>query len=350
MKKRLSKIACALLALSLCLQAGLMVSASSNTSIDQIAKQTLTVYCGIDEQGVETICYENVQKFKTELYMAFPDMSDLDIAKSILLYTGNTSEEVNQLEDEYILEALTYGERIYSDSYIKTDENGNQTIISRNEMFEEIISATPATGIAPMSSWTSSDGYMRLTTTASSTTGSVSGRKYYILETTGKWLKTPLNKGEDILAIGTDGVFDNTYNYYGQYVQSIQCKTSYGICDNKTWTYTVSKNAGSNSSNIKFEFDTSGNGGMALRFKLFSYTCPLSGSLAHRISYPTMEAKLRFKVSLYNVDSDVRPYYCHKQVGVGSVGVGFSQSGASISFSFAGTKAVYAAEPLAIRG
>lgn len=350
MKKKLVKIAYVLLALSLCLQAGFMASASPNISVDQIAKQVLTAYYGIDEQGVETICYENIQEFKTELYTVFPDISDLDVAKYILLYTGNTLEEVNQLDDEYILEALTYGERIHSNSYIKTDKNGNQTIMSRNEMFDEITDSTPAIGIAPMSMWTSSDGYMRLTTTASSTTGSVSGRKYYILETTGKWLKTPINKGEDILAIGTTAVFDNTYNYYGQYVQSIQCKTSYGICDNKTWTYTVSKNAGANSSNIKFEFDTSGNGGMALRFKLFSYTCPHSGSLAHMISYPKMEAKLRFKVSLYNADAEVRPYYCHKQIGIGSVGVGFSQSGPSISFSFVGTKAVYAAEPLAIRG
>lgn len=197
---------------------------------------------------------------------------------------------------------------------------------------------------------TSSDGYLRLTTTTTKTTGSVSGRTYYLVSAFASWLLVPTFLRQDVLAISSNATYDNDYNNYGYFYENVDEYVGSNSTDpNNLYAKHVVdnyiyENTGANNSNeISFEY-SAGIAGIALRFDM--YEGVFVGDTAHNFVYHNIQAYLQYKVSLYNVDGGVQAGYGHKQFSFSGISV--SLAPLSISFSIVGWMAKYYGETVSM--
>ena len=307
--------------------------------VNNIIDQTISINNYMDVNGSNVVQVRGIQAFKNKISKY--NISDEDKAKYIYKIIGEDNYTISSFSNEQLNEALNIEESIKKENYISSGENG-QTYLTKEELiqnltnnFDRITDEGKAfliennvdinslqkdnskAIVKPMSSTVtdSNDGYLRLTTTASKTTGSVSGRTYYLISARANWLLVPYYLRKDVLAISSDATYDNTYNNYGyfyekcdEYVRSESPENflKSHVVDNKIY-----KNSGtSNPDEIAFEY-TSGIAGIGLRFSM--YEGKFIGDTAHEFVYRSITAYLQYKVSLYNVDGGVQAGYAHKQ-------------------------------------
>lgn len=380
MSKKLTKSLSFIFAVVLIFSAGLIfccsarVETASAAEINHVAENTIKTRNFINERGSNVTHFSGIQFFANEIGRY--NLSDEARAKYIYKYIGEDEYVVSTFSDEQLAEAFTFTESTRITDYIHYEQDG-QTYLTKEELIcqlvenydritdsgkefliangvdiNELENSLPEATVDPMSSTTTvtDDGYLSLTTVASKTTGALSDRTYYIISADANWLLVPTFLRQDVLAItsSSTATYDNTYNNYGyfyercdEYVRSEDPDNllESHIVDNKIY-----KNSGtSNPDDIKFEY-TTGIAGLALRFNM--YEGKFVGDTRHEFVYRRINAYLRYKVSLYNVDGGVQAGYGHKQFSLNNIKV--SLAPLKIDFSIVGLMAKYYGETLSI--
>lgn len=168
----MKKFASLLLSLALILSLSI-TSFAAEPSILSLANDTIAVSETTQENGVVVSTYENLDEFICIAKARYPSLSDYDLAKFIIDFTGQDSAAVPEKEALMMLE---YDNISVSTSFAKVDNNGFSEI-PRDEAL-----------IAPLAIWDSADGYMRLDTgfTKTSTSGTTKKFNVWVIAT---WLK-----------------------------------------------------------------------------------------------------------------------------------------------------------------
>lgn len=285
-----------------------------------------------------TITYKNLDKFVDFIKSEYHDISDLSLAMFILTYTGSNA---NDLPESIILEALDYAELTVSSQTIKVTSNGETTVISEeqamSEIKQEIAKENSIGAIQPMANdtWLSPNGYMKIWTEYAYTKTTTKGR-HFVAATRATWLKMPICKFQDVLAIGNTGVFDDSYKPYAYILQKSSC------CGAKFNDKRETVNG--KGSGIAIIYPAVN--GAAAKFSLKKYRCS-SPALSHTNIDTHIEAYLRYGFIITGSTGNIQAGYSHKEVALGSISVGIT-AGGSLSFSLTGVKKDYLAKPLTI--
>lgn len=342
--------------------------------IDEIANDSLNISLQVDASGREVKTVDNLQTFRERLRLNNKTISDVDLAKIIYRYIGESESVIENLPKDKLLEALSFVSCVQTTNYIKYSEDSGQTLLSKEEMVQELsfdgnltkvgklflaenstvqagkknMQMVQATSSIPQIETISSDGYMRLTTAAIETLGEHEDRTYYTITASAEWLKEPAFKLQDVLAITSNATYDNSYNDYGYFRET--CVEYIGNTNGeaeivntyyeKNYLY---KDGTTNKENsIWFEY-SSGVGGVVLRFDMFDQSAPGS-STPHWFEFD-ISAYVRFRCSLYNVDGGVQAAYGHKKLGSN---ISVDLSSGAIGMSIIGLMDEYHGQTLSI--
>ena len=140
--------------------------------LDEIQKNTYK-----NDLGQTMIQYSNIDRFVDENTTTQSSReASLEIAKKIIGAVEGT-DVLNDLPDEYLMEALTYKEATQTISYVKACADGTLQYMSEDAIFEEIGGKIQNSGLSGSvssmnvsDSWEddtiSDDGYMKLVITA----------------------------------------------------------------------------------------------------------------------------------------------------------------------------------------
>lgn len=313
--------------------------------------------------GQTMIQYPNLDAYIDKELAKSTDPNDsMKIAEEIIKEVrGN--DMLSVLPEEYILEALTYKEVFQTVSYIKTNENGTTQYISKDAVMQEIAEMKQHT-VSTLSELpsdfvndrTSSDGYMRLVTTAvrveDPPTCYDDRNHYYLISVYSEWLIRPTYTYEDVLALayGT-AIYDDAYGVYAYLSQSGTCT----VCGKTTSEYyeEIYRNDTPDYNNPEAEdylsIDFPGGSGVSCYVNFTQYTgvCAHDGPINHS---PTdqMVSYLQTRVYSQSWDFEVRSGYSHKWTGIGSISVSFSTGGVSIGFSCVSFTTDYFGTPLTV--
>lgn len=305
---------------------------ADSAEMQEIAEETIAQ----EPQGDDVILYKNLDGFVEKVRADFPQTADLDIAKFILDYTH---KDYTNFTDDMILETLEYQETYVSQNYLKVTEEGETEYLTEEEMEETLQEETnePQT----RATWTSSNGYMRITTTASlnKTSGN---KKYYIIEGKAKWLKMPTCYFEDVFVLANNATFDDSYTGTGYLSEKLSCCLS-----SKDYKYTTNTNSSGNST-IAFDYFVNSAGLRINLFKNSKYTCSRATG-SHTKFVSGIETYIKYRIIVNKGTSkNVAAAYCHKEVSLGNIGVGIGVGSVSVSFTLGGFKSDYKAKPITI--
>lgn len=126
----------------------------------------------------------NIATFKAALEIKYPEMSELDLGKTILQSLGDSEDFIKTLPDEKIIEANGYLSVVRTESFYKQTADGEKIELSEDEYYTGITSlSTPQTATDNISKSDNSnslvlsspthdqtetlDSYIKLTSTAS---------------------------------------------------------------------------------------------------------------------------------------------------------------------------------------
>ncbi len=313
--------------------------------------------------GQTMIQYPNLDAYiDKELAKSTCPNDSMKIAEEIIKEVRG-SDILSVLPEDYILEALTYKEVFQTVSYIKTNENGTTQYMSKDAVMQEIAEIEQHT-VSTLSEFpsdfvndrTSSDGYMRLVTTAvrveDPPTCYDDRNHYYLISVYSEWLIRPTYTYEDVLALayGT-AIYDDAYGVYAYLSQTGTCS----VCDNTTNEFyeEIYRNDTPDYYGPEAEdylsIDFPGGCGVSCYVNFTQYTgmcthdSPLNASLTSQ-----MESYLQTRVYSQSWDFEVRSGYSHKWTGIGSISVSIAAGGASISFSSFSNTTDYFGTPLTV--
>lgn len=341
MKKILSTIICICLAFSCC---HTNVWASTPNNIEEIASACINV---LTTECTEYInkTYTNIDHFVSNVKTFFPEIPEAEIGKFLIRYTGQGSAD--DLPTDILVETTTFSEITVQEEYLKVDSNGETMSVTRTEALRN--SALAKAGISPISpraSWTSDDGYMKIQTSysLSKTSGN---KKYYVISAKANWLKHPAFVFKDVICIANTATYDDSYNDYAYYKQSISCGSSDSNihCTEESMSEKYADGTGSGVTLLYPSVN-----GAGARVDLKQFVCDKGENPGiHNTKMNYMEAYIRYRIICTTGKSyNIQGAYSHAELGIGSIGLSISAKGASISFSFAGSKSDFFARPVTI--
>jgi len=275
-----------------------------------------------------------------------PNLSDYDLGKIILISLGEAEEYVDALPEEKVIEATTYSSMQQIDSYFKRDNDNNSIELSKYEFLNEIFTLD-ALSIAPSLRYISNpsyieyprDGYVKITTYAYKKHPyyALPGRDYFTIVGRADWVKSPVNKETDILAIASSGNVDNNYPSCGAIIQSGEC----AICHENV---TITKTAYLNDESSQLYVYNPSIYGLAVESDIGA-TNLIAGD-NHGIAGVNNNGIPRSFVAYYGIstqeDVSSQVGYSHKTIGLGKPTVSASSSGAlGFSIGIAGSKSDY---------
>lgn len=293
--------------------------------------------------------------------------ASLEVAKKIIKEIRGANM-LSILPEEYILEALTYEEVFQTISYIKTSQDGTAQYMQEDEIMKEVAkikqTALSAQSELPsdfVNDRTSSDGYMRLVTTAVRVSDPPTcyddRNHYYLISVYSEWLIMPTYTYEDLLALayGT-AVYDDNYGVYACISQSEACK----FCDYTDSYYydEIYRNDTPDYSKPEasdyLEIDFPGGRGISCyvnfvkQINLCNHYIEEADTMMGGSYTTEMSSYLQTRVYSQSWDFEVRAGYSHKWTGIGSISVSFSTEGPSISFSSFWNTTDYFGTPLTV--
>ncbi len=279
---------------------------------------------------------DNVGYFSSAVKRKYPEMSDWDLGKTVLLALGDSEEFIATLPEDKVLEASGYTSVIRTESYFKETAKGGKIELSEEEYYSEIASIeneekVKENGIVcnnasrTAASQSSSpvydmpevlDSYIKLTTTAYKTNPSYSlpGRNYFTIRGEVEWTKSPAFQRKDVLAIASTGNVDGNYDVYAHAYWTL---SSYSISD----TAYIGQNGGK---------------GEVYGDKLKIYNPSIYGvAVDVQVGFPDGPA-LKNVYAYYGIvtqnDVSCQVGYAHSTLGLSDPSVSIDSSG-SISFS-----------------
>ena len=297
----------------------------SDLSLEQLAERTIRVSQTVQETGVVVTTFEKLNEFIREVRNYYPNLSDYDLAKFILDYTGQDSSQVPEVEALMMLE---YDNISIATSYAKFTEEAGFVEISEQEAMIELADR-----------WDSPDGYMRLNTNFSkiSTSGNT---KQFNVWTTASWLKSPAVCLEDALMVGTNGSFDDSYSEFAYVHQTFKCR----FCGKSSIynRYVDQKRPIHEDVELKY----TGNGVPAITFAPLSPRCDYCDGGARDDFF---SAFIRYGV-LIEGSGIIQASYGHKTFGLSGISVGVDATGMpSFSVGIGATLTTYNARPVTLQ-
>lgn len=340
MKKFLSVLVALTMIFTLSMTA--FAAAEGNPNLSDLATEIITVST-VDDETI----YSNIQDFYVAARAEFPSVQDIDLAKAVMERTG---QDYTNMSDELILENLDFTEITSTEAVYHLLENGTVEILTPAEAAQII--DNPA---APMAEWTSEDGYLKLTTFANA--GSkISNETPYTLSCTATWLKFPVWRLTDTLAIVYGGAFDDDYTITSTFNETGKCS----YCGRTlSWSGTESYGKDGTSSAhfiktsdlIELDFAQSQAIGTKLDLKAVSCMHPVDQTAANFAQTTKITGYIRFRV-LCDSTTEARAAYAHTKLA-GSVTISGSVSSSGVSPTFGGAldiiAAKYCAAPLTLR-
>ena len=180
---------------------------------------------------------DNVDTFKIALEIKYPEMSELELGRTILMSLGDTEEFIATLPDEKVVEALSYSSVMKTESFYRQTVDGERIEISESDYYTAITNLETSEqvssdetlmvsdeSVALVSTLSSAahdntetlDSYVKLTSTAYKTNPSyaATGRNYFTIRGEVEWTKTPFFQGKDVLAIASSGNVDDNYDSF----------------------------------------------------------------------------------------------------------------------------------------
>ena len=281
---------------------------------------------------------KNIDVFKTALVLKYPELSDKELGKIILLTLGDSEEFIATLPDEKIIEAISYTSLVKTESYFKQTVEGEKIEISEQDYHEAIISIETSK-LSKDSSLTKDeainnrsnsnaydetetlDSYIKLTSTTYKTNPSyaLDGRNYFTIRGEVEWTNTPIFRSKDILAIASSGNADQYYQPYAYAYWPVYDNPDISLED---WAY-IGVNGGE--------------GELAFGTALKIYNPSIYG-VAVDVQVGLMEntGNLEYAYVYYGIstqdDVTCQVGYAHKTLGIGDPSVSIDSSG-SLSFS-----------------
>lgn len=269
--------------------------------------------------------YSNLDNFISYVQENY-DISDYDLALFIMDYTNLFHDE--NTSDTSILETLTYLETTVSSETICVSEDGTKTAISPQD-------------IVPFADWTSSDGYLKITTTSSKQT--VSGQTRYVITGTALWLKSPVVNDSDVFVLTSNATFDDSYIENAYFSQHKYCLTHNHQLDRysgvtKSYPY---------GDGITLEY-RSGYPGISFDFKTLCAQSPSSYVVDPSQTRITAYIQYRVIPTVGGGTYSAQASYSHKTFG-GKIGWSLGVGGLQPTFTIAGTKMDYFARPITLQ-
>lgn len=320
-----------------------------------MAGKFVAVSRSVETDGSETTVYRNVAEYKNTLARNYR-LSEEARAKLLYKSMGVPEDQIDAMEKDKLLEVFDYTECTQTTNYIATINGENENIsraqmvnaLSRSDdltlegstLLEEnvaLIQDEPVALNSNIEENVSEDGYMKMTTWTSKTTGPLEGRTYYSISVIATWLKLPVTRAKDVLVTCTDhATRDDTYKDSGNYQFYVLETTSTGAYVNRYGiTNSIKKGeVGYDSYHCcdtdKIKLDYSGDlGSVILRFALAAPDQPNIDQTHHYEM--SMSAAMYTRYSLFNTDAHIQGAYSHKKfyivedisVSVGAYGVSF---------------------------
>lgn len=291
--------------LSLCMALVMVVSmalgvSAKQVSLDDLAEETIEVSEDRQESGALVYTYEKIDVFIEKARMMFPTIEDVELAYFLLEFTGQSCEAAP--EEEALL-MLEYDNISISTSYIRVSETGCEEV-------------DPSQEIATCDIFNSSDGYMQLETgfTKTGTTGST---KRFNVWTIATWLKYPEVCLQDVLVVGTNGSFDDSYDEFGYVRQVFTCLS----CGQETvYKRDVDRTT---MSNFDAWMEYTSGGIPAMKFVPLTPRCDYCGGTARD---KVFRAFIRYGV-LVEGSGMIQAAYGHKTLGPSDISVGVDANG-----------------------
>lgn len=148
-KKHFKKLVSVALAAVMLMGMSLTAFATEPPQTQSILKELAKEYISVTVTDSETT-YSNIENFYSAARQEVSDVSDLDLAKTVLEYTN---QDYSSLSDEIILETLDFSEITSIDQFFRTKEDG-----SVEELSSEEVQAILNNSITPLADWSSDDG------------------------------------------------------------------------------------------------------------------------------------------------------------------------------------------------
>lgn len=318
MKKFLVTVFCIVMTLSMSTTA---FAADLSADLSEIAASTIQVEKVTDDAGNIVTTFLKLDDFQDAVRLAKPEISDYEIALYILQYTD---QDYSSLSEEDVLSFLAYDNITTSSCYVGIDCEGNAHVSNDDVM--------------SVADWSSSDGYMKISTNYSYIK-TVKSEKYYSVWSTASWIKYPAVCMQDAFVLGTTGVFDDSYDENGSVAQNFYCIS----CRNTT----VRKRSVSSTMRVDNDLTLEyANFVPMLRFEPISPRCDYCGGGGSRDS--KFNAYIRYGI-IANKSVNIQAGYAHKTLGIGNINVGIGLDGTP-SFSASGSKiSKYVAKPVTIK-
>lgn len=218
MKKLLPVILALTMVIMLPVQAFAM-TVDENAILQSIADETIYKIADVTNTP-ETVTYRNIDKFVDEVRAKLPSIEDAELADFLVEYT---EQDKTAVTDEVALTYLDAKEIVISDRFIKMDENGNETELSRQEIVAEI-DREMMPFIA--NKYKSENGYLQLKIVVARQSDVGDVYVDYRVGAYATWLKMPKCHQTDTLIIDFDhqnAVFDSTKPVYGKLEETITC-------------------------------------------------------------------------------------------------------------------------------
>ena len=322
-------------------------AAKSETQNISILKELAKEHISVTVTGSETN-YSNIENFYSAARQKLPNISDLDLAKTVLEYTR---QDYSNLSDETILETLDFLEITSTNQFFRAKTDGSVEEVSLKEVQTALDNP-----ITPLADWLSNDGYMQITTNAYKESKTDYGTPF-ILTATAAWLKYPAFRFTDTLAIVYDGVFDDSYTVYSTFNETGKCSKC-----KKIFSWNETESYGSTSSNnephfirksnrIELDFSQSQAIGTKLDLKIISCLHPANGTAVNFANTTGISAYIRFRI-LCNSTTEAGAAYAHaKLAGEISISGTVGSNGVSPSFNSTISKSMtrYSAAPVTLR-
>ena len=90
-------------------------------------------------KGLSTVHEVNyVDFFRAAIKLKYPEMTDFELGKTILLALGDSEEFVETLPEDKVIEALEYTSAVKTESYYKETINGDRIEMSEDAFYTEL--------------------------------------------------------------------------------------------------------------------------------------------------------------------------------------------------------------------
>lgn len=322
MKQFIKKMICYSLTLLLIWGLSVNTQAADNPTaiLSALAENIIQIAVAEDQDGFISTTYTDLDIFVNAVRENHSNISELNIAEFIMQYT---QQEYEGLPDDQILSILEFDNITSTCSYVRIDNNGTSHV-------------SPVDAL-PYASWTSNDGYMKITTNYSYDK-SVGNNKYYVVWATANWIKMPAVRMEDSFTLGTSGTFDDSYSEFAYVTQNSHCAN----CPKDISNYREVSSTDLSDDDLELKYSS------YTPYITFDLSEPRCSSCVGPTGNTMILCYLKYRISCTG-NVNVQATYAHKTFGIGDITLSVSTSGIpDFSVPFGTTITEYTARAITV--